>query len=627
MTESSGSSSLTSDKACQTLPSISPASVKARKKIAALRAKTYRLRRKIKNMVDVIKVLKEKSYGSQELYDILDNAFEGLPLLPLLKSQVSNMKKVKRMRRYTPEVKEFATTLFFYSPKGYNFLRKYFILPHKSLISKWISSINGEPGILVDVLKHLQGNKDKQHLRNVALIFDAMAIRKQQTYDRKKGKMTGNVNLGGTTEGDKLASEALFFQVVSYSIPFKVPVAYFLTDSLNSQVQAQLLSTVIEKLHEIGVNVTSVTCDGTCSNIQTLKNLGWSVEGATHFPHPVSGKPVYPFLDPCHMIKLALNALVECHLLQSLDGDIEWNYLLKLEEVQQGMGLKLANKLSLKHINFRNKVMNVSLAAQTISSGVADAIDYLRKIGHPGFENSEATVKFIRMVDRCFDVLNSRSPFGKGFKQPIRPTNYEYVEKIVTETIDYFSSLRINGQPLLCHRRKTFALGFITSLRSLLPLASSLFKTGLKYFLAYKVSQDHLELFFNCIRSLHGSNDNPNSLQLKWAVQKVQLRSYIAPTTTGNCRQLDEDGVTGVLVGSSQKIKEVEDAEEDLVTMSLSSPLSALSKNATTYIAGYLVKNLLKRIQCDQCKHLLKGNEELKSVIQLDHNYALLDGR
>jgi len=54
MTDTSGSSSLTSDKACQTLPSISPASVKAWKKIAALRAKICRLRRKMKNMTDAI---------------------------------------------------------------------------------------------------------------------------------------------------------------------------------------------------------------------------------------------------------------------------------------------------------------------------------------------------------------------------------------------------------------------------------------------------------------------------------------------------------------------------------------------------------------------------------------------
>jgi hypothetical protein len=37
------------------------------------------------------------------------------------------------------------------------------------------------------------------------------------------------------------------------------------------------------------------------------------------------------------------------------------------------------------------------------------------------FKNSEPTVKFIRNIDRAFDILNSRCPRAKGYKQPLRP--------------------------------------------------------------------------------------------------------------------------------------------------------------------------------------------------------------
>ena len=59
--------------------------------------------------------------------------------------------------------------------------------------------------------------------------------------------------------------------------------------------------------------------------------------------------------------------------------------------------------------------MKVKLAAQTLSSSVADAIEYFLKEGDPKFQGANGTIKFIRVVDRLFDLLNSRSPHGKGF--------------------------------------------------------------------------------------------------------------------------------------------------------------------------------------------------------------------
>ena len=66
--------------------------------------------------------------------------------------------------------------------------------------------------------------------------------------------------------------------------------------------------------------------------------------------------------------------------------------------------------------------MNVSLAAQTLSAAVANAIEFLDKsMQLPGFFSSDGTVKFLRTVDHIFDMHNARSPIGKGFKTPLRP--------------------------------------------------------------------------------------------------------------------------------------------------------------------------------------------------------------
>ena len=68
--------------------------------------------------------------------------------------------------------------------------------------------------------------------------------------------------------------------------------------------------------------------------------------------------------------------------------------------------------------------MTVDFAAQTLSSSIADAIDFMNVVEKDEkFQDSKATVTFICIVDKVFDVLNSRNPLGKGSKQPLKLVN------------------------------------------------------------------------------------------------------------------------------------------------------------------------------------------------------------
>ncbi len=59
--------------------------------------------------------------------------------------------------------------------------------------------------------------------------------------------------------------------------------------------------------------------------------------------------------------------------------------------------------------------MKVKLAAQTLSSSVADALVFCDEVmSNNEFRDCVATVKFIRIIDRLFDVLNSRNPIANG---------------------------------------------------------------------------------------------------------------------------------------------------------------------------------------------------------------------
>ena len=80
--------------------------------------------------------------------------------------------------RYNEEIKQFAISLHFYSPKAYKFVRKSLHLPHPSTIRSWASSIDCEPGFLKNVIDHLQDTLEDDN-KDCIILVDEMAIKKK----------------------------------------------------------------------------------------------------------------------------------------------------------------------------------------------------------------------------------------------------------------------------------------------------------------------------------------------------------------------------------------------------------------------------------------------------------------
>ena len=143
--------------------------------------------------------------------------------------------------------------------------------------------------------------------------------------------------------------------------------------------------------------------------------------------------------------------------------------------------------------------------------------------------HAEGTIMIIRIIDRLFDVMKIRSPFGKGFTRPLFLHDYARWKIIFEESITYLITLKINaGTPLNTHRRKTFLVGFIIAALSIKQLPHDLLtreEHPFKYILTYKLSQDHLKLLFACIQGKSGFNNNPDVVQLKSSLRKILLRN------------------------------------------------------------------------------------------------------
>ena len=176
--------------------------------------------------------------------------------------------------------------------------------------------------------------------------------------------------------------------------------------------------------------------------------------------------------------------------------------------------------------------MKVNLAAQSLSSSVADALVCCREqLNLPAFSGSEGTVNFIVLFDRLFDVLNSRNPLAKGFKAPLSSANFSFVDTFLSHAEQYIMSLTDRtGTSILHTRRKTGFLGFLVCIKSVRMLVEDLLMctaAPMKYLLTYKLSQDHLELFFGAVRSAGGFNNNPTAIQFAASYRRLLMRHRI----------------------------------------------------------------------------------------------------
>ncbi|XP_067203722.1 THAP domain-containing protein 1-like isoform X3 [Linepithema humile] len=110
-------------------------------KIKLLNRKTNRKEIQIDNLIHK---LKDSKTINDETYDMLSSDL-GKVSSEIFKNDHKNKNKQKG-RRYSEDIKRFALTLHYHSPKAYGYCRTIFKLPHPSSMRNWMSNINIGPG-------------------------------------------------------------------------------------------------------------------------------------------------------------------------------------------------------------------------------------------------------------------------------------------------------------------------------------------------------------------------------------------------------------------------------------------------------------------------------------------------
>lgn len=549
--------------------------------------------------------------------------------------------------KYSAVLRTFALTLNFYSAKAYNFVRETFnhSLPHPRTLTKWYSTIDGKPGFTKESLRAIQakvtGSNNKKICVN--LVLDEIHIMRKIEWTGKE--VIGYINLGNKLKSDCIpeATQALVFMVVAMNDFWKVPVGYFFIESLTGAEKANLVRECLKFLSAADVKITSVTFDGAPANITMMKSLGANIVNPsslrTYFCHPVTQEQVYLFLDPCHMLKLVRNTFGTASniLVNRQNDEIKWEYIQKLVEIQEKEGLLAGTKLKSRHLQWFREKMRVKIAAQILSRSVADALIFLEKdVKISEFAGSEATSEFILLFNNIFDVFNSKNFFAKyKYRQPISEKNWQSLCQYFDYVCNYILHLKLNNELVVVSGRKTGFLGFLICIESLKCLFwdSVVVNPILSFILTYKISQDHLEIFFSAIRNRCGSNNNPTCRVFESCYKKLLIHTEVKSSKTANAIPLDGTSILdcGVKITKSFEGDDMEKSEDYMKFTNEFRDhdylcryfLSEYIEDVIAYISGFVVKSVSRKINCKKCIVLLEGDSPL-SKLQSRKTYGKL---
>lgn len=579
---------------------------------------------------------------------------------------ISNGRREKN-EPFPEAVRSFCMSIHYYSPRTYMYLREKFNnhLPHPSTMRLWLnnSNIDIAPGVLCCALDVVQNRAQKMQVTGKKLIcnlvFDEMAIRKNIQWCQRTRSFagyctfgahlldSGDVNIDETPDEFPVANQSIVFMLSGVNDYFQIPIAYYFIRSLDAEYRVQLVNFIIEEVTKRDIRIVSVTFDGYASNASMCKILGADLKLAPRFLNQNTGETIDIILDPSHAEKLVRGILADYKTIYDGNNEqIEWQYFVELVDYSQNHSFGITHKVTKRHINFENRKMHVRTAVELLSNSVANAIEYLMKLGVQEFKGAAATIKFIRIMDKLFDVMNSSRIVEKNiYKSALNPSTKAEIFKFLAEAKTYISSLEViskmNGKrvKLIDSSAKTGFRGYVMNILSVMSLYSR-FVEGEKIMSSlntYRLSQDHLEMTFGRIRSMNGCNDNPTSIQFQSALRKLLHKCDIRISSSSNVaiigcasnvltvtsrRAQLYDDLGAYLPDQTTDVQDVVDDDElhTLEALETSIHVTELPHlTSIAFVANIIENRLLQndKIACELCVRTFKENEKVDSHLCL----------
>lgn len=520
---------------------------------------------------------------------------------------------------YSQEFRSFALTLHFTSAKAYDFVRKIFktSLPHPRTLKHWYLRVNGDPGFTKEAFVALKRKADSSKQPILAtFVIDVMLMNRRVEVDGNGSY--GYVNVGTGLESDMSheAREVLALSVTAINGHFSVPVAYFLTSIVTSEQRAELVKFGIEMAHDAGIKIVALSCEGSLGNLNMASQLGCNFEGGNvMFPHPVNKEPIVVVLDPSYLLEGLKRSLCDYKTLIYNDGNkVHWQYLKELEETRY-----LSKKLKEQFVDFQNARVKVKQATELFSPKIAEALQYCRKdLKLKAFKDSEPTETFVTLCSNVYDVFNSKNSYKNGLDK----NNADQIFEFLSMATEYITDLKVTRRgirhPVIRDPKKS--LSFVAGIKQ---LYSSLIETNIiKSLPLYRLSHDHLKLHLWNIKmdAQCQIDSNPTPKKVIFAYKKLVMQMKVnkhknppleqisIPLSTSPVDRINR--LAGYDLRIEDKMENDPDLEETLEMLSSSNEV------AVVQIAGYIVEQLIKKINCDVCvEALVTNNKSLNHLI------------
>ena len=171
--------------------------------------------------------------------------------------QIDIEKKMNNGQRYPKEMKLFALSLFHVSGKAYRLVAKFFNLPSRSSLMKWVSSFPTSSG-LPKIAKEMIATKAKMMNESgklCTLTMDEVSLKANLQYDQSKDEVTGIEDFGEGDRSSKVATAALVFMARGIKDNWKQPLGYVLVnEAFPSERIKSILLKIINDLTSLGLH-------------------------------------------------------------------------------------------------------------------------------------------------------------------------------------------------------------------------------------------------------------------------------------------------------------------------------------------------------------------------------------
>lgn len=545
------------------------------------------------------------------------------PLAEIVKAQ-TKLKHHGKGNRYSPKYKQFCINLYYTSPQAYKLLEEALCLPNTKTLAKHSIPISTEVNEHLMTTLRAKVNNMSNSEKVCSVVVDSISLKTSLFYNISLDKIIGLQEVNGV-QTPVLAKKALVVLIRGIFGTWQLPIGFaLLGDCKNNDDVSKWIENLLEKLIDVGLDIRTFVSDlGSEVLSEDKRNM---ISSDTPYFY-IKDRKIYYIIDALHLINSLRNHLLvnDFHFQGSV---AKYEHILQFYESEKNKSLKLAPKLSESHIkpsNFEKTLARYAteLLSNTVATALSCYIDFQAMS-----ESAKETVKFIKLINDLFDVLNSSTVHSTcEYQQAFCGSGTQTT--FMNDMLHFFKSLKVinstTGRDVTSTAK--FITGYQVTITSILLLFTDLKLEGYNNLLTRRLNQDVTDIFFGQVRR---KRKHPTTRQFMAAFRRVFFSNIIKAGKQGNASSnlsqllVNTENLGFILGSEAEEMRMEEDCNESESYPAISSAeyskLELPEDSRLNYISEYLFnKCVTLHGDCSQFKAYIY-TEEKNQFSHLDYS-------